>query len=283
MNLRKKYFTLFEMLISAALLIAITVVLLRMFVLTGDYWHHSQSQSNVYIDSKILFNLLEEDLGNIIYNYENAGDATRIHAPLYANEFSLSTSGMTIEYAGNTVDQGVALYFVTRSKRGNTSEHSDICKVAYVFYPPLAESSSGHSFSGSAEKLKDEKNGMIVRILQTENDSADFTGNKSEMKNYFNFDTKKSKLITTGVLEFSVDFYKNESGKLTAVNEFDAKKGYENISAVRISVTMLPPDKCLEYRTAYQSKTDDERKEFLQKYSRTFSRIFRVSPMNSAE
>ena len=62
MQARKKHFTLMELLISLSLLVVISVVVLRMLTMTGEYWHYSHEQSDVYLDGKVVFNMLGEEL-----------------------------------------------------------------------------------------------------------------------------------------------------------------------------------------------------------------------------
>lgn len=286
MKLRKKYFTLFEMLISATLLIFVAAVLLRMFVLTGDYWHYTDGQNDLYLDSKILFNLMDDELSNALYDHSTAGSSKTLTAPLYIGTFNHSAND-PISYKGNTLNSGTTLCFVTRSKRDSDAKKSDICKVAYVFYPPLKESSSGYTFLNDS-RVPGSKNGVIVRVNLDEDDSANFEGDQS-LGDFYKFNLSNAKQVIDGVLDFKVTAYKfdnSDSGdfeKLAVVNDSEGKEGYKNVRAIRVTMTLMAPDKCQEFRTVYQSKTENEQDEFLQKHSRTFSRMFWIKPINAAD
>ena len=291
MKMRRKNFTLFEMLISASLLIVLTVILLRMFALTSDYWHYSEGKSNVYIDNKILFNLLNDELSNMIYDYSNAAKGDAFHAPLYIGTFDHGASG-TIKYPedqGNgsyntkELTKGVTLCFVTRTKRDSDAAHSDTAKVAYVFYPPLKDSSNGYTFLNDS-RVPGEKNGVVVRMILDEDDSTVFTGNQT-MSNYYKFDLAQSKQVIEGVLDFNVKAYKYDAAnkKLEDADASSGNSGVQNARAIVVTMTMLPPDKMTEFKLTYQDKSETEQKDFLQKYARTFRRTFWISPMNSAD
>ena len=276
----KKNFTLFELLISIALLVVVAVVLVRMLALTGDYWHHSNEQSDVYVNNKVLFNMLADELGNIVYDYSNANDSNRVHAPLFIGEFNAGSSGM-IKVEGESLDKGRTICFVTHTRRDSSTEDSDICKVAYVYYPPLLESSSGYS-NLNDDKVPCEKNGVIVRMILDEDDSTVFTGNQS-MGDYFKFDLANAKQVIEGVIDFQLYAYKIDSDEvLSEADAADSKGGLKNIRAIQVVVTMMPPERCKEFRTDYQDKSDDEQREFLQKYARTFSRTFWINAMTAA-
>ena len=286
MKLRKKYFTLFEMLISATLLIFVAAVLLRMFVLTGDYWHYTDGQNNLYIDSKILFNLMDEELSNAVYDYSTATKSDTLTAPLFVGTGNHGATN-PISYKGNPLNSYTTLCFVTHSKRDSDAKKSDICKVAYVFYPPLKESSSGYS-GLDASRVPGSKNGVIVRVNLDEDDSANFEGNQS-LGDFYKFNLSNAKQVIDGVLDFKVTAYRYDSGnsgefhKLVAVNTSSGKEGFKDIRAIRVTMTIMAPEKCKEFRTVYQSKTEDEQNDFLQKHSRAFSRMFWIKPMNNAD
>ena len=298
MKMRRKNFTLFEMLISASLLIVLTVILLRMFALTSDYWHYSEGKSNVYIDNKILFNLLNDELSNMIYDYSNAAKDDAFHAPLYIGESNHNSSG-TIKYpkdqgSGSYTSQELTKYqiisFVTRTKRDSDAEHSDIAKVAYVFFPPLKDNSNGHSLLDNT-LVPGQKNGVVVRMILNEKTTTKFTGNqnipgKGNTQDYYRFDSQKGKQVIDNVLDFSVTAYKYASDNKTleeAKPDADGYSGIKDARAIVVTMTMLPPDKMTEFKLTYQDKSETEQKDFLQKYARTFRRTFWISPMNSAD
>jgi len=291
MKMIRKNFTLFEILISTALLIILTVVLLRMFVLTGDYWHYTEGQNDIYLDNKILFNLMNDELSNIVYDYSNAAAADKFHAPLYIGTFDHGVSG-TIKYpapsgSGYTtkeLNKGITLCFVTRTKRDSDAEHSDIAKVAYVFYPPIKDSAN-YTFLNDS-RVPGKKNGVVVRMILDEDDATKFTGDQT-MGKYYEFDLNQGKQVIDGVLDFQVTAYKYNTGdtdeKLTKADASSGNEGVKNVRAVVVTMTMLPPDKMAEYKRVYQDKSQTEQNDFLQKYSRTFRRTFWISPVNSAD
>lgn len=289
MKMVRKNFTLFEMLISTALLIMLTVVLLRMFVLTGDYWHYTEGQNDIYVDSKILLNLLDDELSNIIYDYSNAAAGDKFHAPIYLGTFAHGVSG-TIKYPvpdGSGYDtrelsQGVTLCFAARTKRDSEAEHSDIAKVAYVFYPPIKDSAN-YTFLDDS-RVPGKKNGVVVRMILDEDDSTNFTGSQS-MSDYYKYTLSQGKQVIDGVLDFQVTAYKYDpSGKkLEPAEAPSGNAGIKDVRAITITMTMLPPDKMTEFKLVYQNKSQAEQNDFLQKYSRTFRKTFWISPMTSAD
>lgn len=283
MKICKKHFTLFELLISIGLLVVVAVVLVQMLALTSDYWHHSNEQGDVYMDNKVLFNMLSDELGNIVYDYSNASVADSNHAPLFIGEFTAGSSGM-IKVEGDSLDKGRTICFVTHTRRDSDTENSDICKVAYVYYPPLQETSGGYS-NLDDDKVPCEKNGVIVRMILDEEASTSFKSGQS-MGDYFKFDLANAKQVIEGVIDFQLYAYKMKSDTdgetLEAADSPDSQAGLKNVRAVQVVITMLPPNRCKEFRTDFQDRSDDEQREFLHKYARTFSRTFWINQMNAA-
>ena len=290
MKICRKHFTLFELLISVALLMIIVVVLLRMLALTRDYWHYSNTQSNVYVDHKVLFDMLEDEFSNMVYNYDNAAEEEKFHAPLYIGSLTNNTDSLNID--GTSLNKGAILCFVTHTRRDSTAEYSDICKVAYVYYPPVEADSNAYNHigkNGGNDYAPRRNNGVIVRAVLNEDSSTNkFTGNQN-MNNYFAFDYANAKEVISGVVDFKIQAYKYDSSgnKLVAADASDGNAGVKDVRAITVTVTMLPEGHLAEFRNEFQEKTDCKiheqkdycnQQDFLHKHSRTFSRTYWITP-----
>ena len=148
MKFRRLGFTLFEILIAVALLVVLSVVLLRVFVLTADFWTAGDEQARLYADAKTALSILSEDLENAVYDTANVTTNTGNTAPMFLEACEYTTSENLSAF--NTISwyesgkYGPWLHFVTRSKwTKDTHPHShshkamsEICKASYLFAPP---------------------------------------------------------------------------------------------------------------------------------------------------
>ena len=291
MKMQKKNFTLFELLISIALLVVLSVVLLRTMVLTADFWHYSNEQTNLYLDSKIVFNMLGEEISNIVYDYKNYGDNAgddnvKLVAPVYFQDTAFSTGATGFNREGSEISHGKALYFVSHTRRDNAdTDKSDICKVTYKYYPPLKEEDDdvGYAaFKNNSNVPNRGKNGVLVRKVVNIDDSS--LAFEQEMKNFFNTTNSSGlKEVIEGVIDFRIHFYEKDNVKPISFPKADDGKEkykdfYEKLVAIRVSMTLLPINRMEEFRKDYLSASDDDKRHFLLKYSRTFSRTFWVNP-----
>ena len=287
MQTRKKHFTLFELLVSLSLLVVVLVVILRMLTMSSELWTHTNDQSNLYIDNKVAFNLLAEELASMVYNTAHNNENS-FYAPLHVLQDSFDDAGVSInddfllklyedDSDYNYIDRISELCFVTHTKRGNTSEVSDICKVVYLYLPPLTHNAA--SINALYNQLDEDVipgkiNGVLLRAVIPDDGSVDhpFAGNQN-INSYYNFDWDDVRQIAEGVIDFNVTTY--NSGSVTR--------------AVRVSMTMLPVERLEEFRRDYQDpdnalpgqKISDAQQVFLQKYSRTFVRTFWIRPLDA--
>ena len=284
MKMKKKNFTLFELLISVGLLVVLSVVLLRTMVLTADYWHHSNEQSNLYLDSKVVFNMMSEEIAGMIYDYRKAGDEKYLFAPVYFQDTAFATGAPGFNLTGGDVSHGKALYFVTHTRRANPDDstenvrYNDICKVVYKYFPPLKGPASGYGVLNSSKVPGRGKTGAIVRGVKAD---SSFKANQG-LSAFFNIADADLQEVITGVIDFQIHFYKKESsGTLTRITSApSASKGYEDLAAIRVSMTLLPENRIEEFRRDYLTADADKQKDYLLKYSRTFIRTFWVNPMS---
>ena len=300
MQIKKKNFTLFELLISVGLLVILSVVLLRTFALTSDYWQYSKDQSEMYIDNKVVLSMLGDELSNIVYNYSNiSGDyetekAQRLFAPINIKEFDLSNNLANI--AGTDSNKAKALCFVAHTRLDSEAKNSDICKIAYVYYPPRTNGFAGYN-NLDEDKVPDRQHGgVLVRAILDEDDSFDLTGGQT-LDAYFNFATDNMRQVVSGIIDFQIYAYKyvstetDVSKKLQQLTSATGDKGYTEVRAIQLVYTYLPPKAFEDYRLNYQDKkscskhsSEDycEQQAFLQKNARTFSRTFWINPMTDA-
>ena len=290
MKISRKNFTLFELLISTALLIIVLVVLLKVLAMTGDYWHYSNKQSDVYVDQKVLFDLLEEEFSNQIYDYSNSDDEKKIFAPLSISTFS-NNAADALNINGNELKNGTMLCLVTHTRRDSEAEYSDICKVGYIYYPPVAANSNVYNNigkNGGDDYVPRRNDGVIVRVLLDEDSPGKFTGNQT-MSDYFDFDYTLAKEVISGVVKFEVQPLKFNSGsnKFETPDALDNNAGLKEVRAIKVTMTMLPDGHFDEFRNEYQEELDCQvhggkdwcaQQDFLHKHARTFSRTYWIKP-----
>ena len=286
MKMMKKNFTLFELLISIALLVVLSVVLLRTMVLTADFWHYSNEQTNLYLDSKIVFNMLGEEISNIVYDCKNYGythsEDVKLVAPLFFQDTAFATGNTGFNRDGQNISHGKALYFVSHTRRDNAdTDKSDICKITYKYYPPLKSESAGYGiFLANGNVPSRGKNGVLVRRVVNIDDSS--LDSSQQNKDFFEADeTSDLKEVIDGIIDFQIHFYKK--GQVIPTSAPSSKDDYEKLSAIRVSMTLLPKNRMEEFRKNYLSADAAVKRHFLLKYSRTFSRTFWVNPMGDIE
>ena len=230
MKIRRLGFTLFEILIAVALLVVLSVVLLRVFVLIADFWTAGDEQARLYADAKTALSILSEDLENIVYDWKNATDNTHNVAPMWLEAGEYTTSENLPAFntiAGYGAGQyGPWLHLVTRTKWGRDPEsyvhdagssykhdsRSEICKVSYLFAPPTQTGNTrnigslGGAFSGDGE---------LRRVCRSDFISAcgkklDWQGGQT-MPEYFSLSPQIignfGQCVVTGVLDFRVYAY----------------------------------------------------------------------------
>ncbi len=297
---KKQHFTLFELLISVGLLVILTVVVLRTFLLTSDFWSSSEEQARLYSDAKTVFMLISEDLENIIYQQDTAASedtgitdqSKYITAPLWIGAMSYTGSQEPIEsytgYPGNK-KYGASLHMITRTNRGLAdSADAYIAQVGYYFVPPTQSGDDWSSvYSGDGE---------LVRYCVGDN-SANYNFLTEKAVDKIHPNTIASgdlKELVTGILDFRIYAYSNASNWNDAVYPADLVgrsgsrikivenkagtgqtdlTGAKNIQTVLVMFTLIPPNRLEQLR---QINNADERKTYLQKYSRTFRKTFRI-------
>ena len=183
--MRRSAFTLFEILIAIALLVVLSGVLLRVFVLVGDYWTTSEEQARLYADAKTALAILSEDLGNALYSPPTASSTDKeAVAPMWleACEFDTDTNLVAFNNLSpyESGKYGPWLHLVTRTMWGeDTHGHdheakSDVRKVSYLFMPPSQTGAArdagslGGAFSGDGELARvcrsDYENGCSIAL-----------------------------------------------------------------------------------------------------------------------
>jgi type II secretory pathway pseudopilin PulG len=297
---KKQHFTLFELLISVGLLVILTVVILRTLLLTTDFWSSSEEQARLYADAKTVFMLISEDLENIIYQQDTTAsgdtsitDASKyITAPLWIGAMSYTGSKEPIDsYAGYPGNKkyGASLHMITRTNRGLAdAAYAYIAQVGYYFVPPTQ---SGADWSGTYSG-----DGELVRYCIGDNSTSyNFMNEKAVDKIHpASIASSDLKEVVTGILDFRIHAYANASDWNEAVYPADLVgrsgsrikivenkagtgqtdlTGAKNIQTVLVMFTLIPPNRLEQLR---QINNADERKTYLQKYSRTFRKTFRI-------
>ena len=307
MKIKRKNFTLFELMISVGLLVILSVVLMRTLVLTSDYWHHSAEQSEMYIDAKIIMSQLNSDISNMIYSRSaRVTTAADIAIPLYSSSFTPSNSYTKIEnpLISNHVD-GWITAMVTRTNEQTTLSgdddgsgvtasynsnpgYSNVCKVAYIFYPPVQ---SGTEPLNSNNNAPGRRNGILVRGFVNENvnsDGMESSGGSSvpylsggrTLNNFYSGAMSNIVQLADGVVDFRLTPLSFNGTTFSTVSA-TTSDGMSNVSALRLTLTMMPVDKLDQYRQMIEDNASDEEKQtFFNKYSRKFTRMYWVNTIN---
>ena len=286
MQMRKNLFTMFELIISVGLLVIISVILMKTFILTSDFWKYSADQSQTFIDAKIVMNMLNEDISNALYETSPSDQADEIVVPLYAGSFT--PTGYTVFKDNNYNDEnenknikGWCLGLVTRTA-GSDRTLSNICKVAYVYYPPSA---SGNVSDLNENKVPGRNNGVLLRGEIAE-DTTDYLKMKSgeTLQNFYQSAMNSATQLADCIVEFKIEPYSLSGSSFSkkSYTSADSRKGLSNVKALQLSMTLLSQDKFDEYKKLpYASKIEcEDRKAFLHKHGRKFTRTFWLKTLN---
>lgn len=281
MQMRKNLFTMFELIISVGLLVIISVVLLKTFVLTSDFWKYSADQSQTFIDAKIVMNMLNEDISNALYEASPSDRADEIVVPLYAGSFTPSGYTVFKDNDNNNI-KGWCLGLVTRTA-GSDRTLSNICKVAYVYYPPAA---SGNVSALNGNKVPGRNNGVLLRGEISE-DTDEYLQMKSgeTLQNFYQSAMNSATQLADCIVEFKIEPYSlsgSTFSKKSYSNADDSRKGLSNVKALQLTMTLLSQDKFDEYKKLPNANDidRDDRKAFLHKHGRKFTRTFWLKTLN---
>ena len=281
MKFRRHDFTLFELLISIALLVVLSVVLLRIFVLTGDFWSAGEEQARLYADAKTALSIISEDLENIVYQNTSAAGTDAITAPLWLEAYDIDTAKKIYAYNSYAKVDGtpgaytVALHMITRTGTGrDASAKSDICEVEYYFLPPTRDGTDWSTLVSG--------DGTLLRSCVDDHESEyNFLGRTSSttMPEIFHLASNPNNVqetpeeLITGVLDFRVyaqikrtgdtvwndkrypaDLV-NRNGDRVVVMEINDNgegqtdlKGAVGIDTIQIVLTVMPPKRIAELR-----------------------------------
>lgn len=315
--MRRSAFTLFEILIAIALLVVLSGVLLRVFVLVGDYWTVSEEQARLYADAKTALAILSEDLDNALYSPPTAISTDKdAVAPMWleACEYTTSTNlpafNMISPYSSG--QYGPWLHLVTRTMWGeDTHGHSheaksDVRKVSYLFMPPSKNGAArdigtlGGAFSGDGELARicrsDYQNGCSIALdWRAGVDMASSTNTESTA--YFPITatimSECKRTVVTGVLDCRIYAYrKNQTRPIALMTSGGAAKSQSGVTddtagtslqygmtgVKRIQIVLtLIPPGRL---AELRRLTDDnEQKDYIYKHARTFRKTIRIEEM----
>ena len=304
--MRKNNFTLFELLISVGLLVILAVVLLRTLVLTSDYWKYSAEQSEVYGDAKMIMAQLNSDISNMLYSRTaRTTAATDVAIPLYSSHLNASSAGYTWmrnPFYNNNATFGWYTGMVTRtdmqiSQSGSASNvntannvnvnHSNICKVAYRFYPPAL---SGNTPLNGNNNVPGANDGVLVRGVVNENagdglESGNhyLSGNRAWGTFFAGANSGNNVVqMADGIVEFRLDAYQYNSGSrtFTHVTSFSDNDGMSEVDVLRLTLTMMPVEKLRTYRDMVNDNVSTaELQAYFNKHSRRFTRTYWVNSM----
>lgn len=247
---KSNFFTMFELLISVGLLVILSVVLLRTFALTADYWRKSDEQSSLQADAKTVFNMLSSELNNIIYQTP-AVDNDTFHAPILID------------------NNNRRICFVTHSRlqdgllaepRG-TVPFTDICKVSYQFTAPSGGSS-----------------GVLRRYYAGDQNHGQFNFTSTAAGTYYpdplgTPSTPAEAVVINNVLDFNVTAYNASSNTVSPANIFTS----DNVRYIRVRLELMPENRFAEYDDIANTA---DREAFRAKYARIFYKTFYIKPMN---
>lgn len=249
--MRRSAFTLFEILIAIALLVVLSGVLLRVFVLVGDYWTTSEEQARLYADAKTALAILSEDLSNALYSPPSASSTDKdAVAPMWLEACRYYEDGEKAESKNisvfddilspyNSGQYGPWLHLVTRTMWGeDTHPHgekgckvmSDVRKVCYLFMPPSKTGESrdagdlGGNFSGDGELARicrsDYENSCSIALGWRGGVDMASEAN-TESTAYFPITatimSECKRTVATGVLDFRVYAYRQSKSRPVAL------------------------------------------------------------------
>ena len=268
----------FELLISVGLLVILSVVLLRTFQLTADYWKFSAEQSDVYIDAKIIMSQLNDDISNMLYEAAPSSVDKKISVPLYSGAFSPSYTWIKPLKTNGDEDSSAAGWCIGLVTRVPATDEapSGISKVAYIYYPPAAQGSS-NPLANSEITGKD--NGVLLRGTVDET-TANYLNGGSTIQNFYSGAMSSVTQIADGILDFKLSAYTLSGSTFSLKNYNSANhnpKGLDDISALRLTMTLMPADKLEEYKKLNASGSKEEKQDFIHKHGRKFSRTFWVN------
>ena len=278
MKLRRKNFTLFELLISVGLLVILAVVLLRTLLLTADYWTFSAEQSETYIDAKIVMAQLNEDISNMLYEKAPTSVVDEISVPLYTGSFNVAYTAVK---QPDATPKGWCLGMVSRQVSSESGDEtlSNICKIAYIYYPPAKSGSVDISGLSSAEqdKINGKENGILLRGYITE-DTDNYLKGGDTIQNFYSSAMVNARQLADGVVEFNVTAYRKNGSSFSEVTySAGDKKGLSNVDALRLTMTVRPTDKLAEYKKLVTANAADaELRAFMHKHGRKFTRTYWV-------
>ena len=247
---KSNFFTMFELLISVGLLVILSVVLLRTFALTADYWRKSDEQSSLQADAKTVFNMMSSELGNIIYQTPAANNDT-FHAPILID------------------NNNRRLCFVTHSRLQDglianpqgTVPFTDICKVSYQFTAPSGGSS-----------------GILRRYYAGDQVTSQFDFTSTAAGTYYPNplgmpSTAAEAVVINNVLDFNVTAYNASSSAISVANIFTS----DNVRYIRVRLELMPENRFAEYDAITNTA---DREAFRAKYARIFYKTFYIKPIN---
>ena len=240
-------FTLFELLISIGLLVVLAVVLLRTLFLTANYWNKTDERAQLQADAKIVFSLLTDELGNIVYQPKSDPSDSGFYAPILLEK----------------VDGESRLWFVTHSRLQNTDDHgegeSDVCKVAYRFVPStgvLERACCGDNMVGVTGK-----------------DFYDFSVADSDYYPIAMFSEREQ--VIGSIADMTFKAYKADNSQISDSSSFDS----DEIRYIRVKLELLPAKRFEEYKDLSNTTTPSQA-EFMAKYGRVFYKTFWIKPLD---
>ena len=249
--IRKSCFTLFELLISVGLLVVLSVVLLRTLVLTSDYWHKTDEQSQLQADAKTFFSLLTDDIGNLVYAPTRT-EKNVFYAPLHleSNRLCLVTHNRL------------------QSKINSKDAFCDVSKVIYKF------TASSGSTPGRIERMC--SSDAVVSGDSLGNFDMSSTASGTFYPSTLN---NKSTVIDTVVsfqaaaYEFKKDGSEDKPDKINNGAVFTSA----DVRMIHVRLELLPVKHFEDYNSLSGSNAKNE---FITKHGRVFYKTFWVKPSN---
>lgn len=246
--IRKSCFTLFELLISVGLLVVLSVVLLRTLVLTSDYWHKTDEQSQLQADAKTFFSLLTDDLGNLVYSAKNGG----FYAPLHieSNRLCMVTHSR--------------LQSMVEENSKEISAYSDVGKVIYRFVAP------GSSTSGRIERM------CSSDAVVNGNTLGSFDMSSTNSNTFYPSTLVNRSVIIDTVADLRMTAYKVEDDELKPISHGDVFNS-PAVRMIHVKLVLLPVKHFREYDSL---SGNNAKNAFITKHGRVFYKTFWVKPTN---